>query len=110
MMPTEPTMKPMTSTMEPTMMPSSEESVEPTMMPSSEESMEPTMMPSSDSIEEPDNYSSEEIDSKETMETSSETVDPVRPCPCHFLLSPVCGANGQFYLNSCVAKCAKTVN
>ena len=122
MMPTEPTMKPMTSTMEPTMMPSSEEtveptmmpsseeSVEPTMMPSSEESMEPTMMPSSDSIEEPDNYSSEEIDSKETMETSSETVDPVRPCPCPFLLSPVCGTNGQFYPNSCVAKCAKTVN
>ena len=119
MMPTESTMKPMSSTMdpsseetvEPTMMPSSEESVEPTMMPSSEESMEPTMMPpSGETIEEPDDYSSEEIASKETMETSSETVDPVRPCPCPFLLSPVCGTNGQFYPNSCVAKCAKTVN
>ena len=110
MMPTESTMKPMTSTMEPTMMPSSEESVEPTMMPSSEESMEPTMMPpSGETVEEPD-YSSEEIASKETMETSSETVDPVRPCPCPFLLSPVCGTNGQFYPNSCVAKCSKTVN
>ena len=98
MMPTEPTMKPMTSTMEPTL------------MPSSEETMEPTMMPSSDSIEEPDNYSSEEIDSKETMETSSETVDPVRPCVCPFLLYPVCGANGQYYSNPCQAKCAKTVN
>ena len=71
-------------TVEPTMMPSSEESVEPTMMPSSEESMEPTMMPSSDSIEEPDNYSSEEIDSKETMR--------------YFLEYPICEQGTQKYL------------
>ena len=111
MMPPESTMKPMTSTMEPTMMPSSEESVEPTMMPSSEESMEPTMTPpSGETVEEPDDYSSEGIASKETMEASPETVEPMRPCPCPFLLWPVCGANGQFYPNPCTAKCAKTVN